>query len=145
MRIAIVAAALPLALAACTLIPAPSSAPVPVPAPSPFPPPAQQGPELVWAALGQQAVVGTVAVTPLELLEDSRCPANVQCVWAGQVRNRAAIGLGSGAANRDLTSGKPEQVAGGALELVEVQPARTSEAAIAHGDYRFGFRYIGGL
>jgi hypothetical protein len=32
----------------------------------------------------------------------------------------------------------------GMLELVTVRPAKTSEAAIAPGDYRFGFRFSGG-
>ncbi len=133
MKNAIFAASLPFALTACAVIPAPPAAP------------AESGPALAWAALGQRADVGGPAVTPLEVLEDSRCPSDVQCVWAGQVRIRAVIHLGSGDSMRELISGKPEQVADGTLELVDVHPANTSEAAIAHGDYRFGFRFMGGL
>jgi hypothetical protein len=140
MRNAFTAAALPLALAACTVIPPPSSAPATAPQP-----PANEASHLAWAALGQQIVVGGLAVTPLELLEDSRCPANVQCVWAGQVRLRVATGLGSGEKSVELTSGKPVPVMKGMLELVEVRPAKTSEAAFAPGDYRFGFRFSGGF
>lgn len=145
MRNAFTAAALPLALAACTVIPPPSSAPAPAPAPVPeSQPPANEASELAWAALGQQIVVGGIAVTPRELLEDSRCPANVQCVWAGQVRLRVATGLGSGETNLELTTSRPAPVMNGMLELVKVRPAKTSEAAIAPGDYRFGFRFSGG-
>ena len=39
------------------------------------------------AALGGTAAVGEITVRPVELLEDSRCPAQVQCIWAGQVRS----------------------------------------------------------
>lgn len=84
-------------------------------------------------------------MTPLEVLEDSRCPADVQCVWAGQVRIRATIHLGAGDTNAELTTGKPIALADGTLELVEVKPATSSNAAIAPGDYRFGFRFMGGL
>jgi hypothetical protein len=133
MNKAIIAASLPFALAACAVIPA---------APGNPSEPAQT---LAWAALGQRVYVDGPSVTPLEVLEDSRCPADVKCVWAGQVRIRATIHLGSGDTVRELTSGKPEQVADGTLELVEVQPATHSTKPIAPGDYRFGFRFMGGL
>ena len=132
MRNAILAAALPLALAACAGVPA-------APAGS-----AEPEPALAWAALGERVYVDGPAVTPIEVLEDSRCPAIAQCVWAGQVRIRAKIHLGSGETVRELTSGKPIPVADGSLELVEVKPAMTSKAAIAPGDYRFGLRFMGG-
>ena len=141
MKNAIFAASLPFVLAACTIIPNDAAGPVSLSAPSERAPPSN----LAWAALGQRVPVDGPQVTPLELLEDSRCPANVQCVWAGQVRIRAVVHTGTGDSVRELTSGKPEQVADGTLELVEVRPAKSSEAAIAHDDYRFGFRFMGGL
>jgi hypothetical protein len=133
MKHAILAASLPLALAACAIIPA-----------SPADP-GEPNPALAWAKLGQKVYADGPQVTPLEVLEDSRCPADVQCVWAGQVRIRATIHLGSGDTSAELTSGKPIPVADGTLELVEVKPATNSKAAIAPGDYRFGFRFMGGL
>lgn len=133
MNQAILAASLPLTLAACAVIPAnPAN-------------PAEPETSLAWAALGQRVYVDGPQVTPLEVLEDSRCPADVQCVWAGQVRIRATIHLGSGDTSAELTSGKPMAVADGTLELVEVKPATSSKATIAPGDYRFGFRFMGGL
>ncbi len=135
MKNAIFAASLPFVLAACTIIPAgPADPSEPAPASN-----------LAWAALGQRVPVDGPQVTPLELLEDSRCPANVQCVWAGQVRIRAVVHMGTGDTVRELTGGKPEQIADGTLELVEVRPAKSSEAASAPDDYRFGFRFMGGL
>ncbi|MBM3595373.1 MAG: hypothetical protein FJX31_06230 [Alphaproteobacteria bacterium] len=131
MRNAILAAALSLALAACARMhSAPASS-------------AEPGPSLAWAALGERVYVDGPAVTPLEVLEGSRCPADVQCVWAGQVRIRAMIHLASDDLERELTSSKPVPVADGSLELVEVKPATHSRAAIAPGDYRFGFRLMG--
>lgn len=96
-------------------------------------------------ALGQKVHVDGPAVTPLEVLEDSRCPMNARCVWAGQVRLKILVHLGSGPQVREITSGKPLQVADGSLELVEVQPDRMAGEETAPKDYRFGFRFMGGL
>jgi hypothetical protein len=136
MRNALLAASLPLALAACTLIPAAGPQTVG---------PVEPQSSLAWAAIGQRVTVDGLSVTPLEVLEDSRCPADAQCVWAGQVRIRTMIHLGTGDAERELTSGKPVFLADGSLELVEVRPAKSSAAGLAPEDYRFGLRFMGGL
>ena len=34
--------------------------------------------------LGQPTRVGRLVVTPLRVAEDSRCPINARCVWAGR-------------------------------------------------------------
>ncbi|WP_235425403.1 hypothetical protein [Croceibacterium mercuriale] len=97
------------------------------------------------AAIGQTVMVDGPQLTVVELLEDSRCPADVQCVQAGRVRVRVAVHLGAGDRTLDLTLGEPVQVADGALELVSVQPDRTVAAeAIAPAAYRFSFRFDGG-
>lgn len=95
--------------------------------------------------LGQTAYVDGPKVTPLKLLEDSRCPMEARCVWAGQVRISARIDLGSRSELREITLNKPEQVADGTLELVEVMPPQSTQHPLTLRDYRFGFRISGGL
>ncbi len=95
--------------------------------------------------LGQSAVVDGPRVTPLRVVEDSRCPANARCIWAGRVRVLVRITLGNGSSEHELTMGQPIQIADGQLELTEVRPARMTSAAIKPADYRFGFRFSGGL
>lgn len=99
------------------------------------------------AALGETVRVDGPRITPLEVLEDSRCPMNARCVWAGQVRLKVRLQLGSGNRELELTSNKPVQVADGSLELVEVQPDRVAGEgqALDPKDYRFGFKFMGGL
>ena len=99
------------------------------------------------AAIGETVAVDGPKVTPLEVLEDSRCPMNARCVWAGQVRLKVRIHLGAGNQERELTSNKPVQVADGSLELVEVRPDRVAGEgqALDPKDYRFGFKFMGGL
>lgn len=112
------------------------------------PPLDEQTDDLSRAKIGQTVSVGGPKVTPVAVLEDSRCPMNARCVWAGRVRISARIDLGSGSQTRELTQGEPVQVADGTLELVEVQPdkvAGEATPAVTPGDYRFGFRFMGGL
>ena len=110
-----------------------------------LPAPPEDG--LTRAAIGQTVTVGGPKVTPLAVLEDSRCPAGVQCVWAGRVRISARVDLGRGSETRELTQGMPVPVADGTLELIEVQPAKPAPGArpLASADYRFTLRFMGGL
>jgi hypothetical protein len=100
------------------------------------------------ARIGETVAVGGPKVTPLTVLEDSRCPMNARCVWAGQVRVRVQVHVGSGSQAMELTQGQPAPVADGTLELVEVQPDRVAAGEaprITPAEYRFGFRFMGGL
>jgi hypothetical protein len=86
------------------------------------------------AGFGEVAVVGDFRVVPLEILEDSRCPVDVQCVWAGRVRLRVQV---SGAP-AELTLGETANVAGTQLTLVRVEPQKRS-GQTAPVAYRFTF------
>lgn len=101
-----------------------------------------------YAAIGQTVTVGGPRITPLAVLEDSRCPMNARCVWAGQVRLRVRIESGRGG-EVEMTSGKPVSVTDGALELVDVRPDKSAgsqnNGAVAPSAYRFGFRFSGGF
>jgi hypothetical protein len=68
-----------------------------------------------------------------------------QCVGAGRVRIRATVHLGTGDRTHELTSGEPIHIADGSFELVEVRPDTSSDGPIESADYRFGFRFMGGL
>jgi hypothetical protein len=114
-----------LALAAC----GPKSTPPPPPGPT--------------AALGQAGEVNGLRFRPLEVLEDSRCPARVQCVWAGQVRLLVAIGSPTGGeiSRHEVTLGKPLVIHGGALTLVNVEPPKGAMGSMEREAYRFTFIY----
>ena len=119
----------PLALAACATTPAPG--------------PDADG--ISWARLGQRAYVDGPDVTPLEVLEDSRCPINARCIWAGRVRLSVKIDLGSRSEIREITTEEPLQVADGALSLVSVEPGLMAGQEAKPEDYRFGFQFAGGI
>lgn len=90
------------------------------------------------ARLGETVRVHGVRVTPLRVIEDSRCPQNARCVWAGRVRISARVA----GTVRELTLGEPLAVRGGAIRLGAVAPERTTlQQAILPRSYRFGFEF----
>lgn len=96
------------------------------------------------AMLGQPTHVGTVVVTPQQLVEDSRCPMNARCVWAGRVIVRSRIDGAGWRETVDLTLGEPRTVRATSVTLVSVEPqAMAGQPAPAPNAYLFGF--AGGL
>lgn len=97
------------------------------------------------ARLGQTVFVDGPHVTPIRVIEDSRCPMNARCVWAGRVVLRVKVTGGAWQRTIDLTMGEPVQVADGGLTLVSVTPDRRTDLAIRPRDYRFAFTFEGGF
>lgn len=94
-------------------------------------------------ALGErQQVWRDLAVTPLEVIEDSRCPADVQCVWQGRFRLSARLDLGHESITAEIESGKPMRVHGGFLSIAELAPATLHQGKPPRAkDYRFAFAF----
>ena len=89
------------------------------------------------ARIGETVRAGPVAVMPTSVLEDSRCPAGVQCVWAGRVRIAALLD----GTRTELTLGQPLPAGGGTLKLVEAYPAPRKGTTYYPDEYRFGFTF----
>ena len=97
-------------------------------------------------ALGQKAYVDGPLVQPVEVLEDSRCPMNARCVWAGRVRVKMVWIRGNGEKQPfEATLGEPVQLADGQFTLESARPEKTTNVTIKPSDYRFSFRFAGGL
>ncbi|MBY0564988.1 MAG: hypothetical protein K2P58_12480 [Hyphomonadaceae bacterium] len=97
-------------------------------------------PGVVAAGVGQTADLGGgLRVRPLEILEDSRCPQNARCVWAGRLRLRVSV---EGAGEREITDDATAvQTTRGSFALVAISPGPwTDWPEGAKPPYRFGFR-----
>jgi hypothetical protein len=93
------------------------------------------------ARIAETVRIHGLRVTPLRVLEDSRCPQMVTCVWAGRVRLAARVD----GAMRELTLGQPIAVPHGQLRLAAVAPDRTTVGhRIPLAGYRFAFEFIPG-
>ena len=99
-------------------------------------------PGTVTARLGEEVQIGDIRVTPLEVVEDSRCPIDATCVWAGRVRLRVRIG---GAGEQVMEIGHPVTVAGARrLTLVAAAPPNWSRPPPGvDPPKRFAFRLSG--
>ena len=82
---------------------------------------------------------------PIAIVEDSRCPADVVCVWAGRVVIRAEVRTGQGKKVMTLELGQPVELADGALMLHDVRPGKRQGEAVKPTDYLFYFQFTGGI
>ena len=86
----------------------------------------------VTAALGQTVRLGPVSLTPVEVVEDSRCPTDVRCVWAGRLRLQVRLS----SETRVLQLNAP---CAGAVALTAAVPAPSAAAPVPASAYRFTF------
>lgn len=97
-------------------------------------------------ALNKTAYVDGPRIRPIAVLEDSRCPINARCVWAGRVRVKVLWVRADGNQELELTMGEAKPIADGAITLTSVTPARVAGGpSIKAKDYRFSFSFAGGL
>lgn len=95
----------------------------------------------VEAGIGQTVTALDVSITPTEVVEDSRCPSDVQCVQAGRVRVRAEISSGLGTATQVFLVGESITTEAEAITLLEVKPSsKLSTVTLKPSDYRFVFK-----
>ena len=96
-------------------------------------PPPPPGPT---AGLGQAGEVNGLRFRPLEVVEDSRCPAR------GVVLHLGVGKPGGGEEMRiDVTLGQPVSIYGGTLTMVNVEPPKGTLPSLAREAYRFTFTY----
>jgi hypothetical protein len=94
----------------------------------------------VNARMGQMVSALGIKLTPIEVVQDSRCPKDVQCVWAGTVQIKVSLASGSGTASQTLELGKPFTTEAEEITLTEVEPTRASTDPISAKDYLFHFQ-----
>lgn len=93
------------------------------------------GPITVQARIGVSTPVLGFSITPVAILEDSRCPADVQCIQAGTVRANVRIG----GVTREFKLDQAMTVAGKTITMTDVLPVKNSGKTIANSDYIFTF------
>jgi hypothetical protein len=92
-------------------------------------------------AIGSNATVNGTTIGVLGLVEDSRCPIDVQCIQAGTVRVRTSID--SSTSDFTFTLDQPQVVGNATITLASVIPAQKySKQTVQPSDYRFTFTVV---
>jgi hypothetical protein len=107
-------------------------------------PESQARPELgkpFTLAAGESASLdsGKISVRFVAIGEDSRCPKNEQCVWAGNARVELEVRTNGSPQSISLNTNKgaaEREIDGYFVSLQDVAPAPISGRAIAPQDYR---------
>lgn len=103
-------------------------------------------PDASNVAIGERAYADGPVVEPVAVLEDSRCPMNARCVWAGRVRVQMIWWRGNGDKQSfEVTLGEATALADGSITLEAVRPDRMTNVELKPEDYRFSFHFAGGL
>ena len=91
------------------------------------------------ATFGQPTRIGALVVTPQAVVEDSRCPINARCVWAGRLVLTTRIDGAGWRETVDLTLGQPHSTHGTGLALVSAEPGKMAGAEPSPPATLFGF------
>lgn len=96
----------------------------------------------VIAGLNESVSAHGVSITPLSIEEDSRCPVDVTCIQAGQVRLKVLTVDGMGTSTVTITLGADEPITTEVVSiwLTDVLPAKVSTTPTEDEQYRFTFQ-----
>jgi len=92
------------------------------------------------AVIGQSTRVGRLVATPQAVVEDSRCPINARCIWAGRLVLKTRIDGAGWRETVDLTLGEAHSTHGTGLALVSAEPGKMAGAQSSPPASLFGFK-----
>jgi hypothetical protein len=93
-------------------------------------------------AVGQTGTIDNLKITLNKITQDSRCPKDVLCFWAGLVETDVTLVHFDGAIEENVilkSTDKPYIFYGYNVSIVDVQPIKESTRSIKEGDYRVTF------
>lgn len=94
---------------------------------------------IVYTSLGQTSTGLNVSLTPKEVVSDSRCPSQVQCVWAGTVEVRTVMATKVSHGEHVLKIDVPQVFGDYVVTLVQVTPDPKAGVEIPSSSYRFEY------
>lgn len=90
--------------------------------------------------VGQKGKVGDLNITVNSFVSDSRCPIDVQCIWAGEFKVNATLLGATKIENRVMSSiDAPYSFDGNTVSISSVTPAPKSTIKIGANEYRITF------
>lgn len=90
-------------------------------------------------SLNKKVSWGDVSITPTEVVSDSRCPSDVQCIWAGEIKVKVTMETKVAHGAQEFTLGKPVTFGNYLVTLKDASPYPKQGERIANSVYRFTF------
>ncbi|KND50504.1 MAG: hypothetical protein AB202_02515 [Parcubacteria bacterium C7867-007] len=88
--------------------------------------------------LGETARFAGLSITPISIVEDSRCPLDVVCIQAGTVRVSVRVAAAAGTNTQTLTLNQTFTTEAESITLTEVKPAKR-QGDMKSSDYALTF------
>jgi len=91
--------------------------------------------------VGKSVFINGVRVSLNKIVQDSRCPADVQCIQAGWVTASVTLQSETDTVTKDMSSvAAPTQFDSYEISIISVKPLKKSVSPTAPGDYLITFR-----
>lgn len=110
-----------------------------IPNTTPTPEAPMATPQTITTKIGQQISMFGATGSVVSVVEDSRCPQDVQCIQAGTVRVQIRASYFGISKNITLTLNEPYTMSGKSITLTDVTPYPISTQSITPSDYTFTF------
>jgi putative hemolysin len=91
------------------------------------------------AVLNQKILNGGIYITPLQVVSDSRCPADVECIWAGEILIKVKLEKNGISKEIELKEGGTVTFEGNNISLASVNPKNKATSSTIQ-DYQFTFK-----
>ncbi|PIR38310.1 MAG: hypothetical protein COV34_01740 [Candidatus Zambryskibacteria bacterium CG10_big_fil_rev_8_21_14_0_10_42_12] len=98
--------------------------------------------EIIETKIDQGASAYSITIVPQEVLEDSRCPIDVECIQAGTVRVKAVVESDTGSAEYIFEPFSTLTIDAIDVTLVQVAPMPESGVTIDQDTYAFVFEVV---
>lgn len=92
--------------------------------------------------LNKNVVISGISITPTQLISDSRCPVDVQCIWAGTVEIRVRIENGNNIKEATLQLGGATNFLNTGIVFKSALPQPYSRVSIKPENYYFEFAVV---
>ena len=93
----------------------------------------------ILTTMGQRMTGLNVTITPQAVVEDSRCPEGVQCIWAGRAVIRAKLESVEGSITETFEIGQTVTFGSQTIKFEALTPAPAQGKEIPDSSYRFVF------
>ncbi len=87
-------------------------------------------------SLGNIVTFKDLSVSLLKVVDDSRCPQGVTCVWAGTANTELQISDSAGTSTQKIELGKAVTVGNQTIEIVSISPFPSKDKSISQSEYK---------